>query len=209
MAGRYVKPPYTLQDMAEDTIGLMDALGIDKASICGISMGGMIAQIMAMNYPERLTGLTSLQSSTGELDLPQMTPAAMDAMMSVPPMDREGYIEHMVGIFRVFAGGSKAFDEDLQRDICARAFDRSFYPMGFLRQMSALVTAAGRRNALGRVTAPTLVMHGDCDPVVPLAHGRDSAAAITGAKLLIIQGLGHGMAFPDLWRDMVDAIAAL
>ena len=209
MSGRGYQPPYTLEDMAADTIGLMDALEIEKACICGVSMGGMIGQIMALHYPQRLTGLISMQSSTGEMDLPQSTPAAMEAMMSAPPVDRNGFIDHMVWIYRVFAGGSKSFDSDLQRDICMRSFDRSFYPMGFPRQMAAMATAAGRRAALRSVRLPTLVMHGDCDPVVPLEHARDTTAAIPGSKLLIVSGLGHGMAFPDLWKEMVEAISDL
>lgn len=207
MSGRGIQPPYTLEDMAEDTIGLMDALEIKSACICGVSMGGMIGQIMGLKYPQRLTGLISMQSSTGEMDLPESTPPAMEAMMSTPPMDRNGFIEHLVWIFRVFAGGSAAFDEHLQRDICARSFDRSFYSMGFPRQMAALVTAPGRRDVLSNMGLPTLVMHGDCDPVVPLEHGRDTAAAIPGARLLIVKGLGHGLAFPELWEEMVGAIA--
>jgi len=203
------QPPYKLAHMAEDTIGLMDALEIQKACICGVSMGGMIGQIMALRHPQRLTGLVSMQSSTGELDLPTSTPAAMDAMMSIPPMNRHGFIEHMVQIFRVFAGGSDAFDDSLQRDICTRSYDRCFYPMGFPRQMAALVTAGGRRDALGNVRLPTLVIHGNCDPVVPLEHGRDTAAAIPGATLLTVNGLGHGLAFPGLWEEMVGAIAEL
>ena len=209
MSGLGYQPPYTLEDMAADTIGLMNAFEIEKACICGVSMGGMIGQIMALRYPQRLTSLISMQSSTGEPDLPQSTSAAMEAMMSTPPVDRNGFIDHMVWIYRVFAGGSKYFDSDLQHDICMRSFDRSFYPMGFPRQMAAMASAPGRRAALKSVRLSTLVMHGDCDPVVPLEHARDTTAAIPGSKLLIVSGLGHGMAYPDLWKEMVEAISDL
>jgi pimeloyl-ACP methyl ester carboxylesterase len=206
-AGRQVWVPYTLLDMADDTIGLMDALKIDRAHICGLSMGGMIAQVMALEYPARLLSLTSMMSTTGEPDLPPATEEALAAMMSSPPAKRAAYIDHMAEIHRTFAGGSPFYDEDLQRELSGKAFDRGIYAPGFLRQMAAIVGAGGRRHRLDQLDIPTLVIHGDIDPVVPLAHGQDTADIIPDARLEVIEGLGHGTAFPGLWEKIVAAIS--
>jgi pimeloyl-ACP methyl ester carboxylesterase len=200
-------PPYTLSDMAKDTIGLLDALGLAQAHVCGLSMGGMIAQLMALEYAPRVTSLTSIMSTTSEPDLPPATAEAAAAMMSSPPPDRTGYQAYTAGVYRAFADGSEAYDEDLQRGYAATAYDRGLYPMGFMRQMAAIVSAGGRRARLASVRVPTLVIHGDCDALIPLAHGQDTARAIPRAKLKVIHGLGHGLAFPALWSEMVAAIA--
>jgi pimeloyl-ACP methyl ester carboxylesterase len=199
--------PYTLSDMGRDTIGLLDGLGLPRAHICGLSMGGMIGQIMALEHPERLISLTSIMSSTGETDLPPATAEAAAALMSSPPPDRAGYQTYTAGVYRAFAGGSEAYDEALQRQYAAAAYDRGLYPVGFLRQMAAIVADGGRRKRLSAVTVPTLVIHGDCDALVPLAHGEDTARAIPRARLRVIRGLGHGLAFPALWPEMAAAIA--
>ena len=206
VAGRQVWVPYTLLDMADDTIGLMDALKIERGHVCGMSMGGMIAQVMALEYPDRLTSMTSVMSTTGEPDLPPSTSEAREAMMSAPPAKRAGYIDHMVGLYRTFSGGSPFYDEKLQRELSGKAFDRGIYAPGFLRQMAAIIGAGGRRHRLEHLKIPTLVIHGDWDPVVPLEHGEDTADIIPGARLEVIPGLGHGTAFPDLWEKMVAAI---
>ncbi len=205
--GRDFNVPYTLSDMAADTLGLMDALRIDRAHVCGMSMGGMIGQVMALEHPERLCGLISMLSTTSENDLPESTPAAREAMMSSPPSTRAEYQTYIANICRAFADGSTAYDEDLQRELAGRAFDRGLYPEGFFRQMAAILAAEGRRDALRQVRVPTLVIHGDCDTVIPLAHGQDTADAIPGARLRVIAGLGHGPAFPDLWDEMVGVIS--
>jgi pimeloyl-ACP methyl ester carboxylesterase len=207
MAGNPVKPPYLLSDMAADTVGLMDTLNISKANVCGISMGGMIAQIMAVEYPQRMISLISMASSTSEMDLPDPTPEALQAMMSSPPMDREGYIDYSGQVHRAFAGGSDKYDEALQKEMSAQAYDRSFYPEGFPRQMAAMIASGGRRQALKSVIAPTLVIHGDADTLVPLEHGQDTANAIPGAKLKVVGNLGHGNAYPELWPEIVTGIA--
>ena len=199
-------PPYTLSDMAADTIGLMDALGLDQAHICGLSMGGMIAQLMAIDMPERVASLISFESTTGEPDLPGSTPEALEAMMSKPPVRREAYIDYQVEVYRAFSGGSASYDENVQRGLSALGYDRMFYPNGFARQMAAILCAGGRRQALCKVSLPALVIHGDSDTVVPPAHGKDTADAIAGAKLKIVGGLGHGMAYPSLWEEIVEAI---
>ena len=200
-------PPYTLSEMAADVFGLMDFLGLDQAHICGLSMGGMIAQIMAIEKPHRVASLISFESTTGEPDLPGATPEAVEAMMSKPPIRREAYIEYQAGVYRAFSGGSVHYDENVQRELSASSYDRMFYPNGFARQMAAILCAGGRRTALSTVSVPALVIHGDCDTVVPPAHGKDTADAISGARLKIVAGLGHGMAYPALWQEIVSAIA--
>jgi len=207
LAGRAVSAPYRLDDMAADTWGLMDALGIDKANICGLSMGGMIAQIMALQKPERIRSLICMQTTTGELDLPPSTPEALEALVSVPPVERESYLDYIVDVYSAFGRQSECLDRQLQRRMSAAAFDRMWYPQGFSRQMAAIIAAPGRREALRSLNVPALVVHGDCDTVYPLAHGRDLAAAIAHSELLVVNGLGHGMAYPTLWGRMGSAMA--
>jgi len=205
--GLSVSPPYTLSDMASDAVGLMEALGIQKAHVCGLSMGGMIGQIMALEHPSRLLSLISMESTTGEPDLPGPTVEANEAMMSLPPVLRDAYLDYTVDVYRAFAGGSEKMDGGVQRRISARCYDRMFYPMGFARQMAAIYAAPARREALRSVSIPTLVIHGDSDALMPPEHGRDTAAAMPGARLMIVEGLGHGMAYPTLWQEMVNAIS--
>jgi len=204
--GQSMDAPYTLSDMAADAVGLMDALHLENAHVCGLSMGGMIAQVMAIEYPRRVLSLISMESSTGDPTLPPAKPEAMKAMLSPPPQDRDGYIQHAVEVFHAFSGGSDRFDETLERELAANSYDRSFYPIGFTRQVAAILASGDRTQSLASVTAPTLVIHGANDPLVPLAHGRATARAIPGAKLLVVEGLGHGIAYPSLWDEIVDAI---
>jgi pimeloyl-ACP methyl ester carboxylesterase len=198
--------PYTLSDMAADAVGLMDVLHLEKVHVCGLSMGGMIAQVMAIEYPQRILSLISMESSTGDPTLPPAKTRAMEAMLSPPPQDRDGYIQHTADVFRAFSGGSDKFDGILQKELAANSYDRSFYPIGFIRQVAAILASGDRTQSLASVTVPTLVIHGADDPLVPLAHGRATARAIPGAKLLVVEGLGHGIAYPALWDEIVDAI---
>ena len=204
--GQSMDAPYTLSDMAADAMGLMDALNLEKVHVCGLSMGGMIAQVMAIEYPRRILSLISMESSTGNPTLPPAKAQAMGALLSPPPQDRDGYVQHAVEVFRAFAGGSDKFDETLARELAADSYDRSFYPIGFTHQVAAILASGDRTQSLASVTAPTLVIHGADDPLVPLAHGRATAKAIPGAKLLVVEGLGHGIAYPTLWDEIVDAI---
>lgn len=205
--GRPAQVPYTLSDMAADTIGLMDALELKRAHVCGLSMGGMIAQQMALEHPRRVTSLISLMSTTSERDLPPSTPEAQKAMMSTPPNERQAFIDYRDGLYRTFVDHSSLFDADLQRELSGQAFDRGLYPWGFVRQMAAIKVAQGRRQALKSVQTPTLVIHGTHDAVLPLEHGSDTANAIPNAKLMIVEGMGHCLAFPTLWESLVKAIA--
>ena len=206
--GKAVVSPYSLSEMAADTVGLMDALNIEKAHVCGLSMGGMIAQMMAIEYPRRILSLISMQSSTGEPGLPDAEPQAMEAMVAPPPIERDAYIRHMADVYRAFAGGSDKYDERLQNEISVASYDRSFYLMGFTRQLSAILACGSRKDALAAIKVPTLVIHGSHDALLPPAHGRDTAEAIPGAKLVIIEGLGHGMVYPTLWDEIIETLAA-
>jgi pimeloyl-ACP methyl ester carboxylesterase len=201
-------PLYTLDDMADDAVGLLDALGIGKAHICGASMGGMIAQTVAIRHPSRVLSLISIYSTTGSRDLPPPKPEVMELLLAPAPRERDAYIQHMAALFKAMAGRGFAFDEAWTRMITGRAYDRSFSPEGTARQVHAVMTQGDRRNALASVTAPTLVIHGTDDPVVPVEAGKDTAEAIPGARLMLIEGMGHDLPHGGAWPGIVEAIAA-
>jgi pimeloyl-ACP methyl ester carboxylesterase len=207
-AGKPVEAPYSLSDMAADAVGLLDKLGLDRVHVCGLSMGGMIAQLMAVEYPDRVTSLISMMSTTGKPGLPGPTAEAMQAMLSMPPLERSAYVRYLTGVYRAFAGGSEAFDEALSDTIAEQSYDRSFYLMGFTRQMAAIIASGNREEKLAQVAVPTLVIHGTSDPLVPIDHGRATADAIPGAELVLIEQLGHGLTFPALWDEIISAIAS-
>jgi pimeloyl-ACP methyl ester carboxylesterase len=207
-AGGQINVPYLLSDMAADTVGLMDALQIKKAHICGLSMGGMIAQTLAIEHQDRVQSLISMESTTSEPGLPGASPEVREVLLKLPPQEREAYIRHMVHVHRLFAGASAKYDEATQRELSALSYDRSSYMAGFARQFAAIVASGGRRKALASVRVPTLVIHGADDTLFPREHGQDTADAIKGAKLLLVPGLGHGTAYPGLWDEIVAAIAA-
>jgi pimeloyl-ACP methyl ester carboxylesterase/uncharacterized damage-inducible protein DinB len=201
-----VQLPYTLEDMAGDAVGLLDGLGIESAHVVGASMGGMIAQLVAIHYPHRVRTLTSIMSTTGDSELPPPTPEAMSLLLTPPPTDRDGYLDSAVQSAAVLNGPGFPVDEQRVRERAALAFDRGLHPAGTTRQLAAVVASGSRRQALRAVTIPTLVIHGDADPLVPVAGGRDTAAAVPGAKLLIIEGLGHALP-STTWTQVIDAIA--
>ena len=203
----YAANPYSLDDMAADAVGLMDALKIELAHVIGMSMGGMIAQTVAIRHPGRTLSLTSIMSSTGNPKLPPPDPQAMKYLIKPVPSEREPYIEHAVTMWKVIGGKGFEFDEERVRNLAARSFDRSFYPPGFVRQLTAIIAHGNRKPALASVTAPTLVIHGGDDPLVPLAAGKDTAEAIPGAELLVIDGMGHDLP-REAWPRIVDGIVA-
>ncbi len=208
MKGQTIETPYTLNDMADDAAGLLAALNIEKAHICGSSMGGMIAQTLAIRHPQRLLSLISIYGTTGNPNLPPPQPAAMEALMTPPPAEREAYIEYNVKTMKAIAGSGFPFDEQFIRSISAQAYDRAFYPQGVGRQMMAVMTQENREPALASVSVPALVIHGTADPLVPPAHGTQTANAIPGAQLLLIEGMGHDL--PHIkgpWPQVIDAIA--
>ncbi|MFW9903319.1 MAG: alpha/beta fold hydrolase [Candidatus Thorarchaeota archaeon] len=187
-----VESPYTLLDMANDAIGLLDALHIETANIVGTSMGGMIAQTIAIHYPERVRSLTSIMSTTSNPELPQPGPEAISILVTPPPSDRAEYVEDSVKTWR-FLNGKLPFDEEYVRKRSAMAFDRSYYPMGTGRQLAAILASGSRKDELKNVLVPTLVIHGDADPLVPIEGGKETAEVIPGAKLIIIEGMGHSI----------------
>ncbi|MFP4307225.1 MAG: alpha/beta fold hydrolase [Desulfococcaceae bacterium] len=207
--GQSLKVPYALPDMADDTVGLLDALELETVHLCGMSMGGMIGQIVALEHPKRLKSLIPFMSTTGEPDLPPSTPAAREAMMGVPPQgSREAYQDYLVKLCRVFADDSELYDPKVQAEIAGEIYDMGLYPAGFLRQMAAILASEGRRERLKSLKVPSLVLHGDRDTVVPIEHGKDIANAIPGARFREFKGLGHGTAFPSLWDEIVGEISA-
>ena len=206
MMGEPVNPPYTIEDMADDAIGLLDALSIEKAHICGMSMGGMIAQTIAVNYPQRVLSLISIYSNMGDPEDPHPKPEAFELITTPLPEEREANIEHTMKLFRTITGPGFPFDEEWHRNIAAKAYDRGFYPQGLARQFVAILTQKNRRSALASVTVPTLVVHGTADPLVPVECGKKTAAAIPGAELMIIDGMGHDIPHGGAWPQIVDAI---
>ena len=204
--GEAVKPPYTIEDMADDAVGLLNALGIEKAHICGMSMGGFIAQAIAINHPAKTLSLTSIYSKTGDPTEPQVKPEVRELLMAPPPLEREPYIEHMLNLWRAITGPGFPLDDAWGRQLAADTYDRAFYPPGAARQFMAILTQKNRKTELGSVTIPALVIHGSEDPVVPVGCGQNTAQAIPGAKLLIIEGMGHDLPHGGAWPQIVDAI---
>jgi pimeloyl-ACP methyl ester carboxylesterase len=203
--GEQIDAAYTLRDMADDGVGLLDALEIEKAHVVGVSMGGMIVQSMAIHHPTRLASMISIMSTTGEPDLPPPTPEALAVLTTPAPTDREGYIENSIKNSRVLSGPKFPPNEDLLREHTGLKFDRGIHPAGVARQMAAIMASGGRREKLKSVTIPTLVIHGDADPLVPLEGGKDTAEAIPGAELIIMEGMGHDLPM-ELWLQIIDAI---
>ena len=205
--GKEVSVPYKLEDMADDAIGLLVALNINKAHICGASMGGSIAQEMAIKYPARILSLTSIMSTTGRADLPPAKPEAMKLLMKPAPEERDGYIEYYVNLWRVLHGSGFPFDEEEGREMAAKSYDRSFYSPGIDRQVMGISASGSRKTKLASLNVPTQVIHGGDDPVVSIEGGKDTAESIPGAELLIIEGMGHALP-PGSWSQIIDAISA-
>jgi pimeloyl-ACP methyl ester carboxylesterase len=206
--GEKVSTPYSLDDMADDAVGLLDALGIQRAHICGMSMGGMIAQIIAIRHPSRVLSLISIYSTTGNPELPKPKPEALQVLVTPPPSDREGYIEYQLGVRKTLSGPGFPVDEKWVRKIMALSYDRCFYPQGTGRQLLAILTQIDRRSALALVKAPSLVIHGTDDPLVPVEGGKDTAKAIPGSELMLIEGMGHDIPRGGAWLRIVEAITA-
>ena len=200
-----VAAPYRLRDMADDAIGLMDALGIKSAHLAGMSMGGMIAQEIAISYPQRVRSLTSIMSTTGNPKVPPPTREASAVLMAPPPNTREEYFERFAQTWKILRVGSFPEDEALDRSRAERTFARGLNPAGVGRQLRAILASGSRKERLRQVKAPTLVIHGTVDPLVHPMGGKDTAASIPGAKLLMIEGMGHALPMP-MWSQIIDAI---
>jgi pimeloyl-ACP methyl ester carboxylesterase len=207
MAGRRATAPYLLSDMARDTFGLMDHLGIESAHVAGASMGGMVAQQMAIDRPERVRSLVSIMSTTGSrwAGLPSFR--AFGILFGGPPKGRDQVIERAVKTFRTIGSPAYPFEEERIRTIAAASYDRGHSAAGVARQLHAILASGDRTSALRRVTAPTLVIHGGADHLVRPTGGRATARAIPGARLKIVEGMGHDLP-PALWTEIADEIAA-
>ena len=200
-----VAAPYRLGDMADDTVGLMDALGIKSAHLVGASMGGMIAQEIAISYPQRVRSLTSIMSTTGSPKVPPPTREASAMLMAPPPTTKEEFLTRFAQTWKVLRVGSFPLDEAKDRERAERIFARGLNPAGVGRQLRAVLASGSRKERLRAVKAPTLVIHGTVDPLVRPEGGKDTAASIPGAKLMMVDGMGHAIPIP-MWPPIIDAI---
>jgi pimeloyl-ACP methyl ester carboxylesterase len=198
--------PYTLSDMAGDAVGLLDALSIAAAHVVGVSMGGMIAQTIAIEHAEHVLSLTSIMSHTGEPAYGRSTDVANAAIMTPPPADRDAYLAYNVEHHKVW--GSRYHDgADAARARAARSFDRAFHPAGASRQLAAIMASGNRAAALALLKVPTAVIHGSQDTLITPSGGERTAELVPGARLHVLEGMGHDLPAP-LWPTIVDTIVA-
>ena len=201
------QPAYQLDDMAADAVGLLDALGVEAAHVVGASMGGYIAQLVAINHPERVLSLTSIMSGPATAEGVPPTPEGAAVLMLKPPATRHERIELAMSIRRVLVGSGDPFDEAFERARATRAVDRAYYAVGTGRQLVAVIAAGPRIERLKKLRVPTLVIHGKDDVLVPVENGRIVAAAVPGARLLEFEGMGHDLP-RRVWPQVLDAIVA-
>jgi Predicted hydrolases or acyltransferases (alpha/beta hydrolase superfamily) len=204
--GRPLNPPYTLNDMADDCVGLLDALHIRKAHIFGASMGGMIAQVAAYRHANRFLSLTSLMSNTGNPHSAQGQPEALQAVLAPQPQGRTAIIEHTITVWKKIWSAGFPFEEERARDFIEKSYDRSFCPGGGARQNIAQLAGGDRTSMLAKITMPALVIHGSADPLIPVAVGAETAKAIPNARLLVIEGMGHDMP-KGCWQKIIDEVS--
>lgn len=207
LQGKPITAPYLLRDMAADAVGLLDALGIEKAHIVGISMGGAIGQELAINYAPRLRTFTSIMATTGDPSLPQAKPEALALLMAPPPKSQGEYVQSFLRSWQVLRGPGFADDDARDAGRAAANYARGLNPAGVARQLAAIIASGNRTSALHKVTVPTLVIHGDADPLVPVECGVATANAIPGAKLIRIPRMGHALPIA-MWPQIIEAIAA-
>ena len=207
MAGIGPRAPYLLSDMAADAFGLLDRLGIERAHVAGASMGGMIAQTMAIERPERVLSLTSIMSTTGDRrsGLPKLR--VLSVLMRRAPAGRDAYVEHFVRVFRMIGSPAYPPDEARAREVAAATYDRGHHPAGTARQIAAIMASGDRTARLRELHVPATVIHGTDDPLVPFRGGLATARAIPGAELVAIPGMGHDLP-RELWPRVVDALVA-
>lgn len=204
LAGAAALVPYTLSDLADDCVALLDALGIERAHVLGVSMGGMIAQQLAIEHPERVLSLVSMMSTTGEPEVGRPAPEALEALLTPSPAERTAYIE---------ASGTKALiwasrrhgDRARSEALAAAGYDRCFYPEGVTRQFTAMIASGSRADGLRALAVPTLVIHGLDDTLIPPDGGERTAELVPGARLMLVEDMGHDRPEP-LWPLLVEAI---
>jgi pimeloyl-ACP methyl ester carboxylesterase len=204
-AGFRIDAPYLLDDMAADAVGLLDHLGIEAAHVAGASLGGMIAQSMAIRHPERVLSLTSIMSTTGERRVGRPKLRVWGVLVRRAPRDKDAYVEYFVRVFRLI--GSRGFpsDEGRTRELAAASYERAHRPAGTARQLAAISASGDRTEELRGLRVPTTVFHGRDDPLVPFRGGRATAEAIPGARLVAIPGMGHDLP-REVWPRLADAI---
>jgi pimeloyl-ACP methyl ester carboxylesterase len=208
MAGDHSSVPYALTDLADDTAGLLDILGLDSVHLVGASMGGMVAQLVAVRHPGRVRSLTSIMSTTGDPSVGAPNQAAMGALFAPPAADRESAIKRAVDSYRVIGSPGFEFDETALRDRAGLAFDRAHDPAGVARQLAAVLSTHDRTRDLMSISVPSLVIHGAEDALVNVSGGRATAAAIPDAELLVVEGMGHDLP-RAVWPQIIDRITAL
>jgi pimeloyl-ACP methyl ester carboxylesterase len=206
-AGEATVAPYLLADMAADTVGLLDHLGIDRVHLVGASMGGMIVQQVAVDHPERLLSLTSIMSTTGDPDVGQPKPEVLPVLLDPAPAERDAYIAHSVEGSRTI-GSPEHFDEDRAALKAGQSFDRCYYPRGTANQLMAILASGSRTEGLRKLDVNTLVIHGDVDPLVTVSGGERTAEVIPGAELMILEGMGHDVPV-FYWPQVIEAITGL
>jgi pimeloyl-ACP methyl ester carboxylesterase len=207
LLGRRRTAPYLLRDMAADTVGLMDHLGIDSAHVVGASMGGMIAQTVAIHHPERIRSLVSIMSTTGNRWAGLPTWKAFGTLIARPGAGREETIEHTVKVFRVIGSPAYPMDEARFRELAGASYDRSHSRAGVARQLHAITASGDRTPALEKLRLPATVLHGGSDPLIRPNAGRATARAIRDSRLRIFDGMGHDLP-RQLWPEIVEEIAA-
>ena len=205
LAGDIPVGAYSLSDMAADAVGLLDALGIEAAHIVGSSLGGMIAQTLALEHPDRVLSLASISSTTGNPEVGGASQAGIEALTTVPPPDRDGYVAVLVEARRKIGSSGFPFDEERARRIAGLGFDRGFHPKGTVRQTIAIILSGDRTERLSEIAVPTVVIHGEDDPLIGASGGRATAAAIPGAKLVLIPGMGHDLP-ADVWEQVAGEV---
>ena len=207
-SGEQVDAPYTLSDMAADGMGLLDSLGIERADIFGASMGGMISQTMAIEHPERVRSLTSLMSTTGEVEVGTPDPETLTALLSVmvPQVDREERIQSSVHVSRVI-GTQRLFNTERATERAGVAVDRAYDPEGTARQLVAIFASGSRADGLAQLSLPTVVMHGNEDPLVNISGGLRTAELVPKAEFRMLEGMGHDMPL-DYWDRIIEGITA-
>jgi pimeloyl-ACP methyl ester carboxylesterase len=205
-AGDHSSLAYTLEDMADDAVAVLDAAGVAAAHVVGISLGGMIAQLLATRCPDRVRSLASVMSTTGDREVGRPSGEAASILVSSMPSEREAFIERAVANARAISAGTAfPFDEEGVRRGAARGFDRAYHPKGTGRQFAAILAAGDRTSALGRVRVPTVVIHGEEDQVIGVSGGEATASAIPGAHLVRVPGLGHELP-PGFWPNLADTL---
>jgi pimeloyl-ACP methyl ester carboxylesterase len=204
-AGLRIDAPYTLDDMADDALGLLDRLGIERAHVVGASMGGMIAQTMAIRGPERLLTLASIMSTTGHRRMSRPRLRVWSVLVRRAPRDREAYAEYFVRLFRMIGSPGYPMDEQRVREVAAATWDRGVHPAGTGRQLAAIMASGDRTERLRELRVPTVVIHGTDDPLVPFRGGVATARAIPDSEFVAIPGMGHDLP-RAVWPKVVDAI---